>query len=176
MSYESNDFMVHYLVQNTITYLCVCGKDMHIDSAFEFLNTLKVAFEEKYGVYAHNLKAYDINEQFHSVIMGQINVANEAEGGMNDMDVLKEKVDGIKKIAASNFNRLITRDEHINMISYKSNLLSEDAKEFERGAVELKRHFFWKNIKMWLCLFSVLLVVIYLIVSMVCGFTLQKCI
>merc|ERR1719397_924707 len=68
MSYESNDFMVHYVVQNTITYLCVAGKEMHIGSAFEFLNKIKVAFEEKYGAYAQNLRAYDINEQFHGVI------------------------------------------------------------------------------------------------------------
>jgi len=176
MSYESNDFMVHYLVQNTITYLCVAGKEMHIESTFDFLNNIKVAFEERYGDRMHNLKAYDINEEFQSVILGQMEVTNQAEGGGNDIDVLKDKVDCIQKIAASNFNRLITRDEHINMISYKSNLLQEDAKEFEKGAVELKRHFFLKNLKMLCCLFSVLLVVIYLIVSMVCGFTLKKCI
>merc|ERR1719285_437180 len=49
MSYESNDFMVHYLVQKTITYLCVAGKKMKIESAFEFLNKINVAFEERYG-------------------------------------------------------------------------------------------------------------------------------
>merc|ERR1719285_292056 len=176
MSYESNDFMVHYLVQKTITYLCVASKKFHIESAFEFLKKINVAFEERYGTYAQNLKAYNINEEFQSVILEQIGVANEKEGGGNELDVLKDKVQGIQKIAANNFSLLITRDEHINNITVKSNLLSEDAKEFEKGAVELKRHFFWKNIKMMLCLCSVLLVVIYLIVSMVCGFTLEKCI
>jgi len=176
MSYESNDFMVHYKVQNTITYLCVAGKKMNIDSTFEFLNKINVAFHERYGDCIQNLKAYDIDEEFKSVILGQMNVSNETEDGGKDIDVLKEKVDCIQKIAASNFNRLITRDEHINTISYKSNLLQEDAKEFEKGAVELKRHFFLKNLKMLCCLFSVLLVVIYLIVSMMCGFTLKKCI
>merc|ERR1719193_1266086 len=62
MSYESNDFMVHYLVQNTITYLCVAGKKMHIETAFEFLHKINAAFEQRYGTYAQNLKAYNINE------------------------------------------------------------------------------------------------------------------
>merc|ERR1719193_769836 len=56
MSYESNDFMVHYLVKNTITYLCVAGKKMHIEPAFDFLNTIKDDFEGKYGKYAQDLK------------------------------------------------------------------------------------------------------------------------
>merc|ERR1719233_1797757 len=80
MSYESNDFTVHYLVQNTITYLCVASKKMHIESTFEFLNKVKVAFDERYGDNIQNLKAYDINEEFKSVILRYMNVTNEAEG------------------------------------------------------------------------------------------------
>merc|ERR1719204_1099887 len=49
MSYQSNDFTVHYLVKNTITYLCAAGKDMHIESPFEFLNNINVVFQERYG-------------------------------------------------------------------------------------------------------------------------------
>merc|ERR1719233_780164 len=55
MSYLSNDFMVHYLVRNTITYLCVAGKEMHIDPTFEFLNNIRVAFEERYADHIQNL-------------------------------------------------------------------------------------------------------------------------
>merc|ERR1719193_2919246 len=67
MSYESNDFMVHYMVYNTITYLCVAGKKMHIENAFEFLKAIMAAFTERHGAYAQNLNAYEINDQFQSV-------------------------------------------------------------------------------------------------------------
>jgi len=174
MSYESNDFMVHYIVRNSITYLCVAGNHLKLDLAFGFLDKIMKEFETKYQFYAHSLKAYSINEEFKNVLASQINKANEAGEG-DHMEILKKKVRAIEELAETNLGKLIARDERIDSINFKSNQLHEDAKEFERGAQELKRHFFWKNIKCFLYMFVVLLVVIYLIISMLCGFDFKNC-
>jgi len=173
MSYESNDFFVHYIVGNKITYLCVAGNDLKLEMAFGFLNRIKEQFEKRYG-HAQNLGSYVINDEFKSVLAEKIIEANDAEDG-DHMKLLQDKVSAITELAQNNLGKLIARDERIDSIATKSDRLHEDAKEFERGAIELKRHFFWKNIKWLLCLFFVLLVVLYLIISMMCGFDLKNC-
>jgi len=173
MSYESNDFFVHYIVGNKITYLCVAGNDLKLEMAFAFLNKIKEEFEKRYGR-AKNLGSYVIDDEFKSVLAEKIIEANEADDG-DHMKVLQDKVQAITELAQNNLGKLLARDERIDSITDKSMRLHEDAKEFERGAIELKRHFFWKNIKWLLCLFFVLLVVIYLIISMMCGFDFKNC-
>jgi len=174
MSYESNEFMVHYIVRNSITYLCVAGNHLKLELAFGFLDKIKEEFETRYQAYAHTLKAYSINEVFKNVLASKINEANEAGEG-DHMEILKKKVRAIQDLAGTNLEKLIARDERIESISSKSCQLNEDAKEFEIGAHKLKRHFFWKNIKWLICMFTVLLVVIYLVISMMCGFDFKNC-
>lgn len=174
MSYESNNFMVHYIVKNAITYLCVAGEHMHMDLAFDFLKAVQERFEATYAAYAQTLQAYQIDEQFQKVIGGQIDKVNEASGG-EDIAELKEKVTALHKLAHKNLDRFLDRDEQINIINDKSHMLTEDAEIFEKGANDLRRHFCWKYIKVTICLCLVLMVVIYLVISMMCGFDFKKC-
>jgi len=174
MSYESNEFMVHYIVRNSITYLCASGNHLKLDTAFGFLEKIREEFETRYRAYAHTLKAYSIDEGFKNVLASKINEVNETGEG-DHIQILKNKVHAITQLAETNLEKILQRDERIDSITYKSNLLEKDAKEFERGAHELKRHFFWKNIKWLICMFTVLLVVIYLIISMMCGFDFKTC-
>jgi len=174
MSFESNQFMIHYIVRNTITYLCVSGSDLKIDLAFDFLYRTQVEFENRYRANALTLKAYEINNEFMIVLGSQINIANHPAED-DHLDILKKKVEAIEKLAGGNLERFIQRSRDIDLIRDKSTQLNEDAKTFEKGAIKLKRHFFWKNLKTLVCLFLVLLVVIYLIISMMCGFDLKNC-
>jgi len=174
MSYESNDFMIHYIVRNTITYLCVAGNTLRIDLAFEFLDRIQNEFEKRYGANLLTLKAYEINNEFMIVLGSQMKMANQVVEG-DHLDILKKKVDEIEKLAEGNLERFLQRSRDIDLIKYKSTQLHEDAKTFEKGAIKLKRHFFWKNLKTLICLFLVLLVVIYLIISMMCGFDFKNC-
>jgi len=174
MSYESNEYKVHYIVSNAITYLCVSGNHMDIDSVFGCLHSIKDEFEERYLASAQTLRAYAINDEFMTVIGSQIEKANGVKDG-DDMEVLKKKVQVIRKLAETNVESLLSRNEQIDMINTKSSRLNDDAKAFEKEAHVLKNHFFWKYLKSLLCLFCVLLLVIYLIISMICGFTFDKC-
>jgi len=174
MSYVSNEFVVHYIVGNSITYLCVAGKNLKQDLAFGFLNKIKEEFEKKYLPNARTMRAYAINEEFKNVLASKINEVNEAGDG-DMLQILTQKVHNITQLAETNLEKIIQRDNHITSITQKSEQLNQDAKEFEVGAHQLKRHFFWKNIKWLLCMFTVLLVVIYLIISMMCGFDFKNC-
>jgi len=174
ISYESNGFMIHYIVRNTITYLCVAGSDLKINLAFDFLYRAQYEFEHRYQAIARTLKAYEINNEFMAVLGSQISKANQAAEG-DHLAILKEKVQSIERLAEDNFERFIRRDQQINTIDNKARELQNDAKTFEREAIVLKRHFFWKNLKTLICLFLVLLVIMYLIISMMCGFDFKNC-
>jgi len=172
ISYESNGFMIHYIVRNTITYLCVAGSDLKINLAFDFLYRAQYEFEHRYQAIARTLKAYEINNEFMAVLGSQISKANQAAEG-DYSAILKEKVrslerlirrgqpinsiekvQSIERLAEDNFERFIRRDQQINTID---------------------SHFFWKNLKTLICLFLVLLVIMYLIISMMCGFDFKNC-
>jgi len=175
MSYESNDFMIHYIVRNTITYLCVVGNHLKIDLAFDFLYRTQVEFENRYRANALTLNAYEINDEFMIVLGSHMQMANHAAEG-DHLDILKKKVEAIEKLAGGNLERFLQRSRDIDLIHDKSEQLNEDAKTFEKGAIKLKRYFFLKNLKTLICLFLVLMVVIYLIISIMCGFDLKNCV
>lgn len=62
------------------------------------------------------------------------------------------------------------RGERIELLVEKTSLLESEATTFKKTSVSLKRYLWWKNVKLWLIIIGVAIVVIFLIVWFSCGF------
>jgi len=71
--------------------------------------------------------------------------------------------------------KVIDRGERLELLVHKSDDLQDNAFKFNSNAKKLKNRMLWKNVKMTLILFFIILILVYIILAMVCGFKLDKC-
>ena len=92
-----------------------------------------------------------------------------------------------------NIEKVLERGERIDLLVTRTEEMQEQSYKFKSGATELKKKLWWKNVKLWLVIACLVIVrvdpsssclslltlsvqiLIWLIVSAVCGFTFSKC-
>lgn len=70
---------------------------------------------------------------------------------------------------------MLARGEKIELLVDKTDQLNRSAQKFQKSAKALKNVMWWKNVKMWLLIGAVVVILIWLIASFVCGFDFSKC-
>jgi hypothetical protein len=68
-----------------------------------------------------------------------------------------------------NVEKVIERDQKLSELDRRADDLQEGASQFQQQAVKLKRKYWWENLKMWLVLSVVALVVLLIIVVSTAG-------
>jgi vesicle-associated membrane protein 7 len=71
---------------------------------------------------------------------------------------------------------VLERGEKIELLVDKTDRLNQQAFKFEKQSKKLKNAMWWKNMQMMIVMGLVALIAIYIVVGMVCGFDLKKCI
>jgi vesicle-associated membrane protein 4 len=63
-----------------------------------------------------------------------------------------------------NINKVSQRGENLNSLQDKTDNLAESAQGFRRGANKVRKAFWWKDMKMRMCLFAAVIILIIVIV------------
>jgi len=64
---------------------------------------------------------------------------------------------------------VLARGEKLDILVDKSDALNKSAAKFQKSSKALKNVMWWKNVRMWLLIGAIVLVLIWLISSFVCG-------
>jgi len=73
------------------------------------------------------------------------------------------QVGEVVDIMRVNVEKVLERDQKISELDRRADDLQEGASQFQQQAVKLKRKYWWENVKMWLIIGVVLLVVIIIV-------------
>ena len=87
-------------------------------------------------------------------------------------------LDSVKEVMVENIQSLIKRGDKIENVLAKTDQLVEDSGSFKQGATGLKRHMYFKNMKLMIVILIVILcailtgavLVILVLVILVCGY------
>lgn len=75
-------------------------------------------------------------------------------------------------IMQKNVDKVIEREEKINVLNERADSLYSHASEFETNAAKLKKKYWWKNFKMWIILIiTILLIIVAIVVWIVLAHT-----
>lgn len=85
------------------------------------------------------------------------------------------KLDNVKDVMMQNIDKVLDRGERVELLVEKTDELSRSAQKFQYSSRNLKNAMWCRNVKMWLLIIGIVLVVIYFIVSFICGFNFKKC-
>lgn len=75
----------------------------------------------------------------------------------------------MRGIMTENIERVLERGERIDLLVDKTDKLGSNARNFRLRSRGLKRHMWWKNVKMTALLGGIVVLVLYLLVGAVCG-------
>eukprot|EP01083_Nonionella_stella_P002562 7355_1 len=179
-SYEKCHYMFHYVVADGITYLCLTDEGLSRIVAFRFLEDVKNRFVDTFGDRAKTAIAYSFNPDFQGVIRRLMEAANDPRSKKyrstdSKISAINEEIESTKNTVIQSIEKVLVRGEKIELLIHKSDQLDTEARKFNRQSRTLKHRMLCKNIKMTLALVLVVLILIWLISAMICGFDYHKC-
>nr|CCA21993.1 vesicleassociated membrane protein putative [Albugo laibachii Nc14] len=174
MSYVYDSHTFHYIVDNQITYLCMADAQFKLRVSFLFLEELKSRFLAKYGDRGTTAIAFAMNEEFQHDMRRLMDFYNENPEA-DSVTRVQRQIDDVKEVMVENIEKVLDRGEKFELLVDRTDKLNRQSVKFEHSANHLRRQIWRRNVKLWalLILFGVFL--IYLIVSMACGFDFSAC-
>ncbi|KAH1027092.1 hypothetical protein HUJ05_000660 [Dendroctonus ponderosae] len=95
----------------------------------------------------------------------------------HDVDTISKvhsELDELKNIMVKNIDNVAMRGERLELLVNKANDLQTGSVSFRHTSRTLARSMFWKNIKLYVIIAAIVIVIVYFIVSMACGGLLWK--
>ncbi|GAM27246.1 hypothetical protein SAMD00019534_104210 [Acytostelium subglobosum LB1] len=176
MSYTYEKYNFHYLVHNTLTFLCMADHEFGQRIPFLFLEDIKNRFMQRYGDSGRTALAYAMNTEFSSVLeqlMDQYNNKPKADS----LSRTQAQVDEVKQYLISDVApQLLKRGEKIEILVDKTENMVQESFKFKKQSKQLKCTMWWKNFKLTLIIAAVVAIIIFIIVLSACGgFSFHKC-
>lgn len=173
MSYVYDNYTFHYSVDNELIYLCMTDQQFDRKVAFSFLIDIKNRFLAQFGIPSETLSSV-VYQSFSQDMKKQMEVFSDKS--VDRIQKVKGDVDDLRIQVEQNIDKVLDRQEKIELLVDKTDELNNSAQQFKRKSTQLKRAMWWKNVKLWIVVIIVILLAIFLIVLAACGgFTFKKC-
>lgn len=174
MSYVYDRHIFHYVVEGGVTFLCMADDDLKRRVPFLFLEDMKKRFQAAYGARALSAIAFAMNDEFQHEIRRLLDWYN-AHPDADALSRVQQQIDDVKDVMVENIDKLLDRGEKFELLVDRTDKLSRQSVKFERSSTQLRRSMWRRNVKLWLLLVLVGLFVVYLVISMACGWDFSGC-
>lgn len=167
--------MFHFVVSGGITYLCMADESFKRRIPFAFLEDIKNRFVSNYGDGAATANAYGMNNDFAPVLKRQLDYFSN-DPSADQLRKVKGEIEDVKQVMVTNIDKVLQRGDKIDILVNKTEDLNQQAFKFKKSSTSLRRSMAWKNMKMRLMMFLVVVGVIYFFATLICGgFALAEC-
>lgn len=154
--------MFHFIVEDGVTFACMSDENFPRFLAFGYLDDVKDRFLGTYDrEVIRNAIAFAMNEDFTRTLLQQMEYFNSPEA--NKFRATQNIIDETKEKMVDNIDKLVAREEQIQILVDKTDQLQTEALTLQDGAVSLKRHLWWKNMKVKIIIGIVILLALGLI-------------
>jgi len=167
LSYIYDKYIFHYMVHDSLTYLCMTDRDFTRATAFQYLDEIKNRFLATYGDRGKTAIAFAFNADFQRVLQQQMDKFNS--GKTDRIAKVQDEINQVKDVMIKNIDKVLERGEKIELLVDKTEVLDQHAFKFKKQSRNLKNKLWWKNIKLWILIIVVLAAIIYIILASACG-------
>lgn len=174
MSYAYDNYTFHYMVDDGITYLCLADEQQKRRIPFLFLQDVKERFVSQYGDRIKTAISFAMNSEFSRVLSDRMEFFNENPNA-DSFGKVRGQLNDVKDVMVKNIESVLQRGEKIELLVDKTEALSQSAKRFQTQSKSLKQAMWWKNVKMWLLIAAVVLIISLVISMLACGADFSKC-
>jgi len=173
MTYTYDQHMFHYVFKGGIIYLCMTDSDFGKRVAFAFLEELSRRFEDQFGDLAQTAIALAMQADFENHIVELLEHYNSNDA--DDISRVKQKITDVQNTMVDSIDKILLRQEKIEILVERTELLSNSSDVFRRGATDLRRKLWWQEKKFWIGITAGGLLFILFIVWYMCGLKFEHC-
>ncbi|NXP41006.1 VAMP7 protein, partial [Leiothrix lutea] len=149
LTYSHGSYLFHYICQDRIIYLCITD-------------------DTTYGSRAQTALPYAMNSEFSSVLAAQLKYHSESKGP-DQVAETQAQIDELKGIMVRNIDLVAQRGEKLELLIDKTENLVDSSVTFKTTSRNLARAMCMKNLKLTIVIIIVSIVILYIILSAVCG-------
>lgn len=176
LTYLHGNYLIHYICDNRIIYLCITDDKFDRTRAFLYLQDINERFICMYGLSVATAITYAMNTEFARTLASQMRAMNEGQQ-QDEISRVNGEIGELKDIMVKNIENITNRGERLELLVNQTENLRNNSVTFRQTSRNLARTMFWRNVRMYFLVTAILLFVIYVIVSMACGGLLwQSCI
>ncbi|KAJ1978871.1 hypothetical protein H4R33_005860 [Dimargaris cristalligena] len=169
LTYVYDRYLFHYICQDGIVYMCMADDQFGRRIPFAFLEEIKHQFLDQYSPHQiESALAYGMNEFSRTIARQMEHFSKNTQ--VDSIRQVQGEIAQVKDVMVQNIERVLERGERIDILVDKTDHLSNAAFAFRKRSTALKRSMWWKNTKLMAMLVLAILFMVYMTVSMACGF------
>lgn len=175
-SYTYDNYVFHYITSSGLTFVCLADRGMGQTAPLRFLDEVCGRFEASDAMLAasRTAVALQMNPEFQPVIRGLMEKYNEASD--SSMERIRAHTAEITENMIDNIDKIMQRQEKIELLVEKTETLNRTAIQFRRQAVDVRRTLWWRDVRAKVVMVSIVLLLIFLLITWLCGgFSYEKC-
>uniref|UniRef100_A0A8D8G6Q1 Vesicle-associated membrane protein 7 n=1 Tax=Culex pipiens TaxID=7175 RepID=A0A8D8G6Q1_CULPI len=168
LTYSHGNYLIHYICENRIIFMCISDDGFERSRAFLFLTEIKKKFIQTYGLTVATAIAYAMNTEFSRTLAHEMKHYSESR----EVDAISQvhgQIDELKDIMVKNIENITNRGERLELLVNQTENLRNNSVTFRQTSRNLARTMFWRSVRMYCLIGAILLFVIYIVVSMSCG-------
>ncbi|KAI9763976.1 MAG: SNAP receptor [Candelina submexicana] len=147
-SIESGKFTLHYLINDSICFLCICDHSYPRKLAFTYLSDLSTEFTTTYSSSQYlspSLRPYAFVE-FDTFIQRTKKTYQDSRASQN-LDKLNDELRDVTKVMTKNIEDLLYRGDSLERMGEMSGRLREDSKKYRKAAVRINWELLLKQVR-----------------------------
>jgi vesicle transport protein SEC22 len=138
MSYESGDYLMHYVIDQGVCYLTLCERAYPKKLAYAYLEELQREFQEKHGSKVLECARPYAFIKFDSFIQKTRKVYGDQRAQRN-LEKLNEDLNDIQNVMTRNINDILEQGERLDRVTDMSGNLAQESKKYAKRAKDLSR-------------------------------------
>jgi len=168
-AYEQN--LIHYLTDDTLTFLCIAEKSFGVQIPFKFLADIQKRWYNQFQNQGSFGVALSMNNTFSGVLSSQMAFFNNPSNDTDSLHAVRNQLDSVKNVMSDNIEKVLERGERIELLVDKTQNLESQTMHFQKASNKLKWQMYIKNIKMTVGIILIILFIALAIFIMICGIT-----
>ena len=170
-----DDFIIFYINENSLTFLIMTGRSYPKEAALGCLQSIMKEFHSTYeGRDFDGELNFGLNDEFQPKLKLKFEKFNSNKEIVDEkMENLKENLNLMKDEILNASGLLDNRGDKIRVLDEKADILSRDSSTYYRQSKRVKQHEQCKRIKMIAGISVAVLIIIYIIIGITCGFGFQ---
>ncbi|XP_065181587.1 uncharacterized protein LOC135812190 [Sycon ciliatum] len=167
VTFHAGEYNYHVINSDGLSYIVMANKNLQDKYAFAYLRDIRTRFAQGPLVErAITAKSYELRRDFTHVLGSQMEFHREEMNRPNRLEELSSQVEEVKGIMTQNIERVLERGEKLDILVEKAADLEADASTFKKTSHDLRKRYWWKNMK-WKILIAivVLLIIIAIILA-----------
>ncbi|CAH8361520.1 unnamed protein product [Eruca vesicaria subsp. sativa] len=168
--YNCDGHTFNYLVENGFTYCVVAVDSVGKEIPIAFLERVKEDFNTRYGGgKAATSQPNSLNKEFGSKLKEHMQYCMDHPDEISKLAKVKAQVSEVKGVLIENIDKVIERGGDIEILVEKTNYLSSEAERYRTQGDQIKRKFWFQNMKIKLIVLAIIISLILIIIVSVCG-------